>query len=98
MVQTSPSSQVTVLPVQTGAPLGPPTQVSPTVHRLPSSHDPIIGVKTHEPPTQVSAVHGFASSHRTGVLRQAPVAGSHRSVVHGSASAHLGFPWQVGTG
>jgi hypothetical protein len=99
MVQASPSSQLTGIDVQLGAPVnGSGSQMPPVVHRLPSSQtDPAgIGVEMQAPFTQASAVHGLASSQTIGVLTQAPVAGSQVSAVHGSASAHFGAPWQIG--
>src|SRR5882724_3528262 len=92
MVQASPSSQLTGIEVQVGAPVnGSGSQMPPVVHRLPSSQTPPegIGVATQVPPTQASAVQGLASSQTIGVLTHAPVAGSQVSAVHGSASAHF---------
>src|SRR5438445_5994746 len=100
MVQASPSAQFTGTEVQVGAPVnGSDWQVPPGVHGLPSSHaPPSIGAEAQVPPMHESSVQGLASSHTSGVLTHAPVAGSHASAVQGSPSAHFGVPWQIGLG
>jgi hypothetical protein len=52
----------------------PPEHASEVVHWLASSHAALIGVATHAPPTQLSAVQGFWSSQTTFMPTQAPPA------------------------
>jgi hypothetical protein len=58
VVQTLPSSQLTVVPPQT-----PPKHTSPVVHTFPSSHDAVLLAYTQIPPWHESVVHKLPSSH-----------------------------------
>ena len=78
-------------PQLTGAPRqNPMVQVSERVHRLPSSHARMLGMKTHPPPSesQVSSVQGLPSLQKR-VIPDVHTPPEQRSpVVHALPSSH----------